>query len=179
MIQNNYMIGQPQEKINIVWGYNEMIAHYMGYKYFPLNENNKINCGWKIHENVSSTSKLNINQNDYLCRSVKGMSYHYDWNWLMPVVYEIYKRHGYYIHLIGNVACSIYKEDLEQPISVANAGPKFFNISYTAKNNEEMIMVMWKCVAETIVFILKNYDPKIPLTENYNTKFENLKNIKL
>lgn len=183
------MEGQEQDKINIVWGYNELIAHYMGYKYFPFipgekpedvkNNGYHGSAGWKVHKDVSGVSKLNAKEGDYLCRTVKGMAYHYDWNWLMPVVSELYIRHGYYVYLMGGVACSIYKEDLETPLSVANSTPKNFHIEYTAKTQEQLVMVMWQCVSETIHHILTNCDPKIPIIENYKGKMDWVKDINI
>ena len=178
----NYMENKPQENKDIVWGYNELIAHYMGYKYYPFRENEDqatlnreeyaCGAGWKIHQKVSAMSKFNAKDSDYLCRSVRDMAYHYDWNWLMSVVHELLVRHGFYVYLIGGVACSLYKEDLEVPLSVANGGPKHFHVEYTAQNQEQMVMVMWQCVAETVQHILTNFDPKIPVIEEYKGRLD-------
>ncbi len=185
----NYAENLPQEVKDIIWGYNEMIAHYMGYKYYPWVEGEKqedVNsrvyngsAGWKVHDKVSGISKNNANETDYLCRTVRGMAYHYDWNWLMPVVAEILVRHGYYIYMIGGNACSIYKDDISKPLSHANGAPEHFYVEHSASKTDDMIRPMWQCVADTVHYILTHFDPKIPVVENYKGAFDWVKDLKL
>ena len=183
----NYAENLDVEVKKVIWGYNELIAHYMGYKYFPFRQNEdqttlnqkeySQSAGWKVHKKVSGISKMNTKETDYLCRTVRGMAYHYDWNWLMPVVAEILVRHGFYIYIIGGTACSIYKDDLSKPLSHANGQPQHFHVEHQAEKIGDMVKAMWQCVADTVYFILNNIDPKIPVIEEYTGAIPFLRNL--
>jgi hypothetical protein len=73
---------------------NKLIARFMGYEYFPFNENEKqLKPGWwKVDSNRERTDRK-LSRNGYLCRKHDELRYWNEWNWLMPVVEKIIRQH--------------------------------------------------------------------------------------
>lgn len=64
--------------------HNELIATWMGYKYFGWNQPGTMGeAGWK--KNPRAMSKVG---DGYLCRQKNGLRYRGDWNWLMKAIYK-------------------------------------------------------------------------------------------
>lgn len=67
------------------------IATFMGYTYYPFNEEEKgLRYGWIRSDNRRDT-KVFVSQNPFLSRTTKDLKYRNSWDWLMPVVQKIMK----------------------------------------------------------------------------------------
>lgn len=171
----DYSENLPEGTRDVIRDYNKMIATYMGYKYYPYNEpgmDKKIEPGWKIHADVPSLSKMRRDKNDFLCRNHRELAYHYDWNWLMPVIVELHKRHGFLIYYFGMVIFSSHVMDLNKSNKDASTPPEFFYHQLTVKSMANLIEGMWEATALTIEYIMRHGDPQIPVVEKYGHKFE-------
>src|SRR5688572_11969519 len=79
---------------------NELIAEFMGYKYYPFTvEERAMAFGWiKEGANRKMPEKMLMSQRDiYLCRPKNGLRYHTSWDWFMPA-YKKFKDCLYDIH---------------------------------------------------------------------------------
>ena len=74
---------------------NKLLAEYMGFTYYPHDKNSGIVAGWakypisKIDKRETQGFGLDV---AWLCRTHNQLKFHYDWNWLIPVVQKIHKQ---------------------------------------------------------------------------------------
>jgi hypothetical protein len=94
---------------------NKLIAEFMGYEYTPYSKEAKSNgnfFGWRVKgfndrytPLGSSAAKIAFGYNIYLGRTHEELSFHRDWNRLMPVVEKIEQPdYDYFVHILGNGA---------------------------------------------------------------------------
>lgn len=163
----DHSVAFDEQGLNAIKKYNEFIAKYMGYKYFQHETGSDIIPGWKKHEKVSNWTKMNTSSEDYLCRTWKGMKFHYSWDSLMPVIQELYIRHEFIVITHTNSAVCIHREDFVRPQGAAYGLPKHFNVEKNSSNLNDGILAAWEVVAATIEYIMTYMDPKIPVVDKY------------
>lgn len=154
----NYVGVLSDEQQSIILENNKNLARYMGYIYFPAGEG--CDPGWKVSEDVSAKDDTGAY---FLCRSHNELKYHYDWNWLMQIIFELHRRHEFIVTWVMNNSFVWHVEDFKSLKSNAWGKPKYFHFSTSVSVPEDVIVAVWDCVSVTVKHILENMDPKIPI----------------
>ena len=155
----------PEDQ-EVIVEYNKVIAQYMGYKYYPYSEEAKGQTfGWMKYPSASEFSKHNRHKNDYLCRTHKDMQFHYNWNWIMPVVQEIFDRHQFIIYFLGNSAYIMHLEDYKRPKGAGYGLPQYYNNEAHSRDVHSVNLAVWEICARFAEWTIANNDARIPIQD--------------